>query len=303
MKKRFFSVITAFVTAFAAIQTLPAAASSLRGDLNGDGELSVADAVLLMRFCAEDTTLNVTDELLGNADYVPDDVITLLDACVLLRDIAAATAAKPVTTVTTTTTAQPLPKYSIDEICDNPDAFEYYANSMWRDVLYRNGGMYRCNTIFNGSDCFYETRMMLLMLNDGLISDNVITKAFSRCKLDGFELDDLSDNTLDILIGGLIDIEDYFGGYVDFEQYSCTSNKESGREVNKMIQEYRNGNFDQYVDSINCNGLPCGDNSLVKSMIHVLDTNFKYKDYDLFDLEENYVYPLGDRIVSLINAE
>lgn len=297
MKKRFFSVITAFVTAFAAIQTLPAAASSLRGDLNGDGELSVADAVLLMRFCAEDTTLNVTDELLGNADYVPDDVITLLDACVLLRDIAAATAAKPVTTVTTTTTAQPLPKYSIDEICDNPDAFEYYANSMWRDILYRNGGMYRCNTIYNGSDCFYETRVMLLMLNDGLISDEVVAKAFSDC-----ELPYLTSYTVDF-ISSFMSIEDYFGGYTTFEDYSCTLKKDAGRYVDLMIQEYRNGRFGQFVENVNSNGLECGDNPLVISMLHSLDKDFLYNQFDWLSVEENYICPIGERIETLINAE
>ena len=296
MKNRFFSVITAFVTAFASMQTLPAAASSLRGDLNGDGELSVADAVLLMRFCAEDTTLNVTDELLGNADYVPDDVITLLDACVLLRDIAAATAAKPVTTVTTTTTAQLLLEYSIDEICDNPDAFEYYANSMWRDILYRNGGMYRCNT-FNGSDCFYETRMMLLMLNDGLISDNVITKAFSGCKLD-----DISGKTFDYIMT-FISAEDYFGGYVDFELYSCSSKKDVGRYIDRMIQEYRNDNFEQFIENVNQNGVEYDDNSLVMSMLHSLDKKHLYNQYDEWNVLLNYMDPIGERIVSLINAE
>lgn len=213
------------------------------------------------------------------------------------------TSAQPTTTVTTTTTeivteppvTEPIQQsYNIDDVCYNADAFEYYSDCLWRDILYRNGGMYRCNT-YNGTDCFFETRMMFLMLND--VDDAVIAKVFRDC-----ELDDISYNTLSILIYGLIRIEDYFGGYVDFEQYSCTSNKEAGREINRMIQEYRNGNFDQYVNNVNSNGLPCGDNLLVKSMIHALDTNFKYNGYDWFDLEENYVYPLGDRINNLKNS-
>ena len=56
-------------------------------DLSGDGELTVADAVLLMHILAEDTGLTVTAEQLDAADLNGDDMLTVADysaICALL---------------------------------------------------------------------------------------------------------------------------------------------------------------------------------------------------------------------------
>lgn len=214
------------------------------------------------------------------------------------------TTAQPTTTVTTTTTelvteppvTEPIERsYNIDDVCYNADAFEYYSDCLWRDILYRNGGMYRCNT-FNGTDCFFETRMVFLMLNDGLISDEVVAKAFSDC-----ELDDIAGCTFDYIMS-IIDVEDYFGGFANFEEYACTSRKEVGREVNRMIQECRNGNFDQYVNNVNSNGLAHADNALEIAMLHSLDKNHSYNQYDEWNVLLNYIDPIGEKILSLKNS-
>ena len=60
------------------------------GDFNGDGEVSVADAVLLMRFATEDKTLTKKQvSLILNAepDQDADGLVTISDVLVLLKKI------------------------------------------------------------------------------------------------------------------------------------------------------------------------------------------------------------------------
>lgn len=58
----------------------------LWGDVNGDGGISVADAVLLCRIAAEDPCdgITLTEENLFAADYDDDGLITMLDAAEML---------------------------------------------------------------------------------------------------------------------------------------------------------------------------------------------------------------------------
>ena len=59
-------------------------------DLNGDGVVSVADAVLLALFMTEDTELSdtqITGIVRANPDQNGDTLITILDICALLKII------------------------------------------------------------------------------------------------------------------------------------------------------------------------------------------------------------------------
>ncbi|MBQ8921607.1 MAG: dockerin type I repeat-containing protein [Oscillospiraceae bacterium] len=64
--------------------------SPLNGDCNGDGEVTIADAVLLARFVAEDTSL--TDGQIGRIldaepDCDSDGLVTILDVAALLKPL------------------------------------------------------------------------------------------------------------------------------------------------------------------------------------------------------------------------
>ena len=63
--------------------------SALRkqGDLNGDGVITVSDAILLARIIAEDATVETSDEMNGAADYDGDGLISSDDMVKLLRFI------------------------------------------------------------------------------------------------------------------------------------------------------------------------------------------------------------------------
>ena len=60
----------------------------LRGDVNCDEKITVADAVLLARIIAEDTTVNVTARGLSQADCNADDNLTTDDTTALLKALA-----------------------------------------------------------------------------------------------------------------------------------------------------------------------------------------------------------------------
>lgn len=58
----------------------------LAGDLNGDDELTVTDAIILLRFLSEDDTLKLKNPaLLDYADLDGDGMLTLLDGSALLK--------------------------------------------------------------------------------------------------------------------------------------------------------------------------------------------------------------------------
>jgi len=61
---------------------------SISGDLNGDGSLTVSDAILLARIIAEDTTVSVTEEGMKNADMNGSGAPDHEDLTLILKKIA-----------------------------------------------------------------------------------------------------------------------------------------------------------------------------------------------------------------------
>ena len=62
----------------------------LNGDYNADGEVTIADAVLLARFVGEDTTLTgeqINGILDAEPDYNSDRLVTILDVHALLKKL------------------------------------------------------------------------------------------------------------------------------------------------------------------------------------------------------------------------
>ncbi len=75
---------TTTTTAF----TEPYAPDLLYGDMNQDGRLSAADAVLLLRYVTEDRIFTFSEVALHAADIVPDGIIDLKDVSELLTVIS-----------------------------------------------------------------------------------------------------------------------------------------------------------------------------------------------------------------------
>ena len=66
----------------------PTASEALRGDVNCDKQITVADAVLLARIVAEDKTAKVTDQGLANADCNGNGVSDTEDTTLVLKALA-----------------------------------------------------------------------------------------------------------------------------------------------------------------------------------------------------------------------
>lgn len=60
----------------------------LSGDVNSDGQITVADGVMLARVVAEDTTVSISEQGLANADVNGDGEITANDTTALLKRLA-----------------------------------------------------------------------------------------------------------------------------------------------------------------------------------------------------------------------
>ena len=79
---------TTTTTAATTTTTTAVPQEPLKGDYNKDGEVTIADAVLLARFIAEDNALTeglldgITDE---NPDYDGDGIVTVLDIRALIK--------------------------------------------------------------------------------------------------------------------------------------------------------------------------------------------------------------------------
>ena len=59
-----------------------------QGDVNGDGQVTVADAVMLARIAAEDTTLKCDDRMTERADVDKSGGVTIIDCTLLLKMLA-----------------------------------------------------------------------------------------------------------------------------------------------------------------------------------------------------------------------
>lgn len=80
--------ITPASTTTTTTATTPDDIKGLRGDVDCDGEVALADAILLARYVAEDTTVNVTAQGLTNADMNSDGVWDASDLTTILRILA-----------------------------------------------------------------------------------------------------------------------------------------------------------------------------------------------------------------------
>ena len=65
----------------------------MKGDYNADGEITVADAVLLARFLVEDTALTaeqIAEILNHEPDFDDDGLLTIMDVTALLKKLTQA---------------------------------------------------------------------------------------------------------------------------------------------------------------------------------------------------------------------
>ena len=250
--------ITAFLAGCLALSLcrLPAnAETALRGDLNCDGTVSMADAVLLMRYVTEDSSLKLSPAGIANADVDLDDLLTVLDVASVLEHCeenpAETTVSTTVTTVTTMTTVTtslttPYTDYNAFSPADIPPyssaayvtvnqnqpyfslshystaAFEYYSPL---DVLGRCGSCIACvgqelmPTEPRGSIGSVKPTGWYLVRYDGIVEGNYL---YNRCHLLGYQLTAENANVCNLITGtrylnvtGMLPFENQTANYIE----------------------------------------------------------------------------------------
>lgn len=85
--KKIIALAVLTVTAAVSVFCLPSAAASTRkGDVDGNGIIETADAVMLERYDAR--SIELTEEQLWRADYNSDGVVDIIDAVYIMRNKA-----------------------------------------------------------------------------------------------------------------------------------------------------------------------------------------------------------------------
>ncbi len=85
--KKIIALTILTVTAAVSVLCLPAAAASVRkGDVDGNGIVETADAVMLERYDA--LLIELTEEQLQRADYNGDGVVDIIDAVYIMKNKA-----------------------------------------------------------------------------------------------------------------------------------------------------------------------------------------------------------------------
>lgn len=187
----------------------------------------------------------------------------------ILVEQVANTAEKPVT--------EPLimePEYKIEDIANDFMSFKWYAKCLNRDLM-QGGGMRPSYTdvTFGGR----ESRVALAMLNDGLISDDLLAEVF-----EDYSIEDFKNGAKFVYM--MRQTQELFETDVDFSKY--TIDPEIGSFINEMDDAYRNGQiydffYDKYmVGNITDN---CLNHAAVIALTYSYDIKNRYLTIDAVD--------------------
>ncbi len=237
------------------------------GDLNADGKVSIADAVFLMRYITEDSTLEIPTQIDFDPDLNDDGLLTLLDVQFFLRhhfDQTIVTEPPKTdniseTTTLTTTTALPfesdyhlnlrtlpvyqqMPYVTINQnqpyfkIASNETtAFEYYSPL---DDLGRCGYCEACigrelmPTEKRGSIGMIKPSGWQLARYDDIVDGNYL---FNRCHLIGFQLTGENANVCNLITGTrYLNVT----GMLPFENQTADYIKSTGNHVRYRVTPY-----------------------------------------------------------------
>ena len=229
------------------------------GDVDNDSKVTASDASLVLEEYAQLSNGDGTfsEETFLYADVDRDDKIAASDASLILiyyaykgsggplgfdeyfESLSQTTTTTTTTTTTSTTTTTNPPsistEYKIEDIATDYYTFEQYALSL-RMELTRGGAIQTSSgNITYGAK---ETKVALAMLNDGLISDEVLKIVFSEYTVEDFE------NGAEYLYEWC-DTEEKFGTDINYSKY--TINKEIGSYLNNLDNAYRNGQVKNFI--------------------------------------------------------
>ena len=239
----------------------------IQGDFNSDGKVSIADAVFLMRYIAEDSTLEIPTQTAFDPDLNTDGLLSILDVQFFLRHHFDQTiVTKPpqtdntseTTTLTTTTNLpiesdyllnlrtlppyQQMPYVTVNQnlpyfsaASNETTAFEYYSPL---DDLGRCGYCEACigqelmPTEKRGSIGMVKPSGWQLVRYDGIVDGNYL---FNRCHLIGYQLTGENANVCNLITGTrYLNVT----GMLPFENQTADYIKSTGNHVRYRVTPY-----------------------------------------------------------------
>lgn len=242
------------------------------GDVNADSVVDAMDAAMILVSAAAvgaGGESGLTKEQERVAKVLGDESYSAMDAAMILTYAAAKGAGfdgaledfmaqggeegatDPTTTATTVTTTQTTvtttttettttsatidpDDYRLEDIKTNAGAFLHFSSGLDGDLLKNNGFQMSYGVTFGAR----ETRVLLAMLNDGLISDEVIKDVFGN-----FSAEDIK-NSIEFIYS-LDVIEEFYGTRIDYSKY--TLDKEIGGYINQISESKAKGQLDEFV--------------------------------------------------------
>ncbi len=188
-----------------------------------------------------------------------------------------ATTPKQTTKVTTTTT-QPVTqpstqpssnsKFKLEDIATNAGAFFYFSNMLNEELLENNGIDVGYGVTYGGK----ESDVVLALLNDGIISDEVIKEVFEYSSIEEIR------NGIEFVYS-IQKIEDCYGTRIDYSKY--TIDKEIGNYINQISDAKDNGNIDEYIyELLTLPNLPdkINNSTAIKAMMTTYKNKYVSKD-------------------------
>jgi hypothetical protein len=193
------------------------------------------------------------------------------------------------TTTTTKVTKPPVVRYSIDDICYNVDAFEFYAKKLREDLMNNYMGV-----SFDGryTNCSGESKYILLLLNNGCVSNDVIKSVFASYT---------GDNLYDciVLVSSFSSFQECTNCNINFASYCCSNRKNAGNYIDAIKNNYKNNSIDSFINDQIVSG-HMDPNLYGDSAVMSFACGYDNKGlFNHVDVEDSYVYPFGDSIYDI----
>lgn len=216
----------AAVLAAASVPVRTASADVLRGDLNGDGIISAADAVMLAKLVAEDEALSLTADALNAADVDEDGLVTILDAAAVLR------------TVSNTSQMFTIEGFTVEDAMIYSIPFGLFKDSLRGALMKSEGGLLHITMPYGETFCGNECTWLFVALNHNYAPEDVYSD-FSKAHID------VNSADFKTFIYHFGYVQNITGNDIDFTKYTC--DVEIGLFLNKAQQAWRSGSFDDFM--------------------------------------------------------
>ena len=193
---------------------------------------------------------------------------------------------------TKTTEKENHSSYVLSDIKNNYGAFSGFCYNFSHELMKSDAFVTGCRLSYGVTSGCDECALILYSLNEEYISDDIIKSFFSDCSQDELQ-------NYKIFLYKFNKIQEMFESNVDFTKYCL--DPEIGKYLNRINSEYRNGNFDSFMEDQIVNGNikdKFYNNAAIMAIMHSYDS----RPYYLTESDINYNCMDGffDRVSNIV---